>query len=98
MDDKLLNQLMDIEKILGTIENESIRVAIQFFKNALEQSLAEIQKLKNENQQLRDENSRLKGEQGKPSIRPQTQDGNISSEKERSSPKKARKKKVKKPR
>lgn len=95
MDAKFLEQLKAMEESLGEIEDASARAVIQFFKNALEQTIAQIQALQLEIQQLRDENNRLKGEQGKPVIRPQTkpQDGDISSEKERSTPKKPRLKK-----
>lgn len=90
MDAKFLEQLIAMEESLGDIEDASVRAAFQFFKNALEQAIAQIQALQLENQQLRDEVNRLKGEQGKPIIRPQTkaQDGDISSEKERSASKK----------
>lgn len=96
MDAKKHDELRDIEGILDTIENEAVRAAVRLLKNALEQSLAENQALREENQRLRDENNRLKGEQGRPSIRPQSQDSDISSEEERAAPKKPAKKKVKK--
>lgn len=89
----LVQQLNASEESLAKIEDASVRALLQFFKNALEQVLAEKQQLREENQKLRDEISRLQGEQGKPSIRPQSKIGDISSEKNRASPPKARKKK-----
>ncbi len=89
----LVQQLNASEDVLVKIEDASVRALLQFFKNALEQVLAENQQLREENQRLRDEVSRLQGEQGKPSIRPQSKIGDISSEKNRASPSKARKKK-----
>jgi len=88
MDAKLLNQLKAVEESLGDIEDVSVRTTFQFLLNCIDQLLTENQQLREENQQLRDENNRLKGEQGKPIIRPQAQDGDISSEKERSASKK----------
>ncbi len=93
---KLVQQLNASEESLEKIEDASVRTLLQFFKNALEQVLAENQQLREEIQRLRDEISRLQGEQGKPSIRPQSKIGDISSEKNRASSPKARKKKVKK--
>ena len=90
MDAKLLNQLKAVEESLGDIEDASVRTTFQFLLNCINQLLTENQQLREDHQKLRDENNRLKGEQGKPIIRPQTktQDGDISSEKERSVSKK----------
>ena len=87
MDKLLLEKLKLLETDFDAIEDSHLRSVLQFLQNALERSLTEIHKLREENQQLRDENNRLKGEQGKPSIRPQAQSGDISSEKERATPK-----------
>ena len=71
---------VDIEKIA----DPAIRILIVKLLNIIEAQAAEIKALKIENQLLRDENNRLKGEQGKPSIRPQsTFNKDLSSEKER---------------
>ena len=51
--------------------------------NAVEQLSRENSELRRENQQLRDEVNHLKGEQGKPDIRPQKNNKDISSESER---------------
>jgi len=55
--------------------------------NIIETLNQEIQRLKTELQQQRDENNRRKGEQPKPKIKPNKENSNYSSEKERSRPK-----------
>jgi regulator of replication initiation timing len=67
---------------------ESARQAIIHILNLVEDLVAEIHALREENQRLRDENNRLKGEQGKPSIKPSkkqrsSQTNDYSSEPER---------------
>jgi len=67
---------------------ESARQAIIHILNLVEDLMAEIHALREENQRLRDENNRLKGEQGKPSIKPSkkqrpSQTNDYSSEPER---------------
>ncbi len=51
------------------IADESLRRTVKMLLNLIEQQLAQIKELREENQQLRDENNRLKGEQGKPDIK-----------------------------
>jgi hypothetical protein len=53
--------------------------------NLVERQAREITALREENQRLRDENNRLKGQQGKPDVKPNKKDGDISSEEERRS-------------
>ena len=77
----------EISKILETIQPaiESLETSNskEILLNLVESLGKKIVQLGEENQKLKDEINRLKGEQGKPKIRPQTKDGNISSEKER---------------
>lgn len=95
---------MELEQRLANLTNLCENVTDPLSKmifaelfNIIEELYTQNKVLKNENQQLRDEINRLKGEQGKPSIRPNTRDKrNISSEKERSSQKKKWKKRAKK--
>ena len=68
------------------IEDPKIRADMELTLNIVQTQYEEVSFLRIENQQLRDEIRRLKGEQGKPTIRPQSK-GNISSEKERHVPK-----------
>ncbi|GAI82610.1 unnamed protein product, partial [marine sediment metagenome] len=55
--------------------------------NIIETLNHENLELKTQLQQVRDENNRLKGEQPKPKIKPNKENSNHSSEKERNSPK-----------
>ena len=66
-----------------SIGDQKLCAALRFMSNAIEELAHENNELKEENQNLKDEISRLKGEQGKPNIRPQPKDGDISSEDER---------------
>ncbi|MEI6805965.1 MAG: transposase [Myxococcaceae bacterium] len=83
-----------------TANTEGFRQELPKLFNLFEGMAAEIMALRLENQKLRDENNRLKGEQGKPNIRPQTKNKDISSEVERrkihNKLKKVRKSKAKK--
>jgi len=77
---------------LSTIPDEGARQAIRELLNLVETLATENRALREENQRLRDEINRLKGEQGAPSIRPQTKPGaapapDHSSERERHVPK-----------
>ena len=67
---------------------DGARQAIGLLLNLVEELKSENDALRDEVQKLRDEVNRLQGEQGKPEIRPQTQNGNISSEAERKKKKK----------
>ena len=68
---------------LKSIEDENLRGCIILLFNAVEQLSKENDELRKKNQSLTDEVNRLKGEQGKPTIRPQKKDKDISSESER---------------
>jgi len=77
---ELLNSIqLDIEGPGEQVRNNAIN---QLF-NAVESSVAQIEQLTAENQTLKDQINRLKGEQGQPEIKPQKNDGDISSEAER---------------
>lgn len=58
-----LNSIQDIE---------GARQAILRLLNVVEELAGENRKLREETQQLRDENNRLKGEQGQPTVKPNT--------------------------
>lgn len=67
---------------------EGARQGIVALLNLVEELKQENQELRAENQRLRDEISRLKGEQGKPEIKAdKSKDKDVSSEKERRTPK-----------
>ena len=68
---------------LKSIQDENLRGYIILLLNAVEQLSKENAELRKENQQLRDEINRLKGEQGRPDIRSQKKNKDISSESER---------------
>src|SRR5271155_1447714 len=81
---------MDIKSALShlkidikSIRDENLRGCIILLFNAVEQLSKENDELRKKNQGLSDEINRLKGEQGKPNIRPQKKDKDISSESER---------------
>lgn len=72
----------------STMEEESLREAVRWLMNLVEELSTKVKVLSEENQRLRDENNRLKGEQGKPKIRPNVREKQvISSEQERRVPK-----------
>lgn len=78
---KILDRLADD---IESIADEKIKSVQKTLVNLIEVLLSQNELLREENQMLRDENNRLKGEQGKPTIRKQTQKSkNISSEQER---------------
>src|SRR5713226_2536387 len=70
----------------NTIEDESLRQVVITLMNLVESLSAKVKEQAEEIQRLRDENHRLKGEQGKPKIKANKTQGNISSEKERREP------------
>jgi len=81
------------EAIQNLSESEHKLIMLQLL-NLIESLASENQALSEAVQKLRDENNRLKGEQGKPTIRPQTKKpGDISSEQERKSSSNKKKKK-----
>ena len=83
-----LNQMT---KDLDSITDPKAVLSIRTLMNLVEVLVADNMRLREEVQQLRYEINRLKGEQGKPTIRPQTKDDNDnqnhSSEKQRKIPK-----------
>jgi len=100
MDLKQVREALDlITKDMESVADEKASSVLKTLLNLVEVLAAENMHLRKEVQQLKDEINRLKGEQGKPTIRPQTKDEkenkNHSSEKERKIPKgkKPRKKK-----
>jgi hypothetical protein len=77
---KTLQQLhIDFDSLPDKGEQDKIMLLI----NLVEQLAQENQELKETVRLLKDENNRLKGEQGRPTIRPKKQAGDISSESER---------------
>jgi Transposase IS66 family len=76
------SKLQEISVDFGRLGADSQKT-IQDLFNLFEAMAAEIHELRAENQKLKDEINRLKGEQGKPAIRPQTMNKDISSEEER---------------
>jgi hypothetical protein len=92
----LIERLKLIDIDLDKIPDRSTHQMTSLLLGTAEGLAEENESLHTENQQLRDENNRLKGEQGKPKIRPQKKDGDISSEKERKTAKLQKKKKRKK--
>src|SRR5277367_6042203 len=81
MDIKLALSHLKID--IKSIRDENLRGCIILLFNAVEQLSKENDELRKKNQALSDEINRLKGEQGKPNIRPQKKDKDISSEAER---------------
>ena len=79
---KLQKTIADLAQEIETIVDEKIKSIHKKLFNVIELVFDANETLQKENQQLRDENNRLKGEQGKPSIRKQSQ-SNHSSEKDR---------------
>jgi hypothetical protein len=76
------SKLQEISVDFGRLDADSQK-KIQDLFNLFEAMAAEIRELRAENQKLKDEINRLKGERGKPAIRPQTMNKDISSEEER---------------
>src|SRR6516165_10767117 len=75
---------------LSSIADERARELVQQLLNVLEEVMAALRAAQAENQRLRDEINRLKGEQGAPTIKPNTPQPppkNHSSEQERCKPK-----------
>lgn len=101
------SKLIDFQQAIKDIKLDVLMAHAEGFRqelpklfNLFEAMAAEIVFLRTEVQRLKDENNRLKGEQGKPDIRPQTKNKDISSETERrkirNKLKKAKKSKAKK--
>ena len=100
MSAEILETLQQLHIDLDSISDPGTRVSVVVLLNIVEQLARENQQLKEGVGSLNDEISRLKGEQGRPNIKPQKKDGDISSEgerKDRSSQKPKKKSKEKKP-
>jgi len=77
--------LAELPLDLTQLADPLVKQALTVLLNLIERQAREIAALREENRRLRDEVNRLKGEQGKPEIKPNKRNGNISSEKERQS-------------
>ena len=71
---------------LAGIQDERARALIVRLLNLIEDLSADLRAAQDEIQRLRAENNRLKGEQGKPTIKPDTPPPDHSSERERHQP------------
>lgn len=81
---ELEKRLAKLNDLCEKVTDPLAKTIFEEFFNIIEELYTHNKVLENKNQQLRDEINRLKGEQGKPSIRPNTRDKkNISSETER---------------
>ena len=78
----LHDKIAELSQAISSTQEVKIKLIGEEIFNLVESVISSNNKLRNENQKLRDELNRLKGEQGKPSIRKQSQ-GDHSSEKER---------------
>ena len=82
-----------ITQEVKSVADEKVQSILSALLNLVEDLIDENDQLRKENQELRDEVNRLKGEQGRPSIRKETQSNkNISSESERKKRKKKNRK------
>ena len=75
---------------LPSISDDRARALVQQLLNLLEGVMADLEAAQAENQRLRDEIARLKGEQGQPTLKPNTPPApptDHSSEQERHTPK-----------
>ena len=75
--------LDSIQPELQKIEDPNTKRVIAVLLNLIEMLASDNARLKHENQLHKDEINRLKGEQGKPEIKPNKKDGDISSDRER---------------
>lgn len=73
-------------------DRNEVKKSIQMFLNIVETLYKENQALRQENQELKDVINQLKGEQGKPNIKPKT-DNDISAPKQKKTGKKKKGKK-----
>lgn len=78
----LQDKIAELSQAISSTQEVKIKSIGEEIFNLVESVISSNNKLRDENQKLRDELNRLKGEQGKPSIRKQSQ-GDHSSEKER---------------
>ena len=77
--------LAELPLDLAKLADPLVKQAMTVLLNLVERQARENAALREEIQRLRDEVNRLKGEQGKPSIKPNKKNGDISSEQERRS-------------
>ena len=83
MSNSILETLQQLHIDLDSISDPGTLASVVLLLNIVEQLAQENQQFREEVASLKDEINRLKGEQGRPNIRPQKKDGDISSEKER---------------
>jgi len=95
MDAKLKNKLKKLKFDFNQVQSDSACDDVKLLINGVEEFSNENDKLLTENQLLKDEINRLQGEQGKPDIRANKKDGDISSEKDRKKDQPPKKKKSK---
>ncbi len=83
MNADILKILQQLHIDFDSLPDNGVQDKIMLLINIVEQLAQENQELKETVRLLKDENNRLKGEQGRPTIRPKKQAGDISSESER---------------
>jgi hypothetical protein len=98
MNADILKTLQQLHIDFDSLPDKGVQDKIMLLINIVEQLAQENQELKETVRLLNDEINRLKGEQGRPTIRPKKQEGDISSESERkektpSKPKRPKRKK-----
>jgi len=96
MNADILKTLQQLHIDFDSLPDKGVQDKVMLLINIVEQLAQENQELKETVSLLKDENNRLKGEQGRPTIRPKKQAGDISSESERkkkSPPKRPKRKK-----
>lgn len=75
--------LEKIQPLIDRVQDPEAKVVISILSNLVESLVLALNESNAEIQKLKDEVNRLKGEQGKPDIKQNKKDGDISSEKER---------------
>jgi hypothetical protein len=75
--------IKSIQPSIDRVQAPEAKIVISNLFNLVESLVLALDDANAENQKLKDEINRLKGEQGKPDIKPNKKDGDISSEKER---------------
>lgn len=65
------------------IKDKNTKRVVSALLNLVEKLSSDISRLSQENQTLKDENNKLKGEQGKPNVKPNRKEDDLSSEKDR---------------
>jgi len=79
----IFKTLKGIEASISNIEDVEGKNTLSILLNMIEKLASENEQLSDDNQKFKDEINRLKGEQGKPEIKANKKDGDVSSEKER---------------